>query len=1030
MAIILSQITVGDHRIMVVDSAPNLGAGITAPIGSMLIVEGQDAVWLKTGSNNTDWKISTVDKEALFLRLDNIESDIAAEETRAMAAEALLQAAVEAEALARQGDVESLQSQISAIDAVNDQDLQDEISRAQAAEAALQSNIDAEALARSSADSELDSRITSLESNTQVGLDQEILDRQAADAQLQSNIDDEAAARQLADSELDNRLSTVESELSQEILDRQSGDSNTLTSAQVYTDQKVADLVNSAPAVLDTLKELSDALGGDENFAVTVAGQIGEVDARVDQEILDRQSVDSTLQSSIDAEEARALLAESSLQSQISQEILDRQSADALKEDSINKSTDANLGDSNILFPTQKAVKDHVLNKESSLVRKLLTGKEIETLLPATTNVETADRHYSGGITHALNSDYVCYFTDQSLVFVDARNPFAVNIYKTITINTASNNFPQTITAVGNYLFMAMANGRLYTIDWTDIENPSIFGYVVIGSGQHFDVATDGQNTLFLANTTNNRVYIVDITTKTAPTLITSLVLGGFGTGVAFNNGYLYVTNYSNKLHTITKNPSTQVWEQVSVLDTIINPNRCRIVENSRGEKLLFAMRYNGVDGVFFNISNAAAPVEVKRLVMSSAMQIYAVPFAHNDIVHVGLINGTVGGISIIDVNDPKIAGAYTPVNSDGSKKFTEMRVLVKATTKSPYFKEKSLLLATGVRVGGTSAQKTTAPIQLPVINHDSVELLARPTSSALSSAVASEAQARIDADAALDARLDILESDAATKTYVDAADQALDARLDILEGADSVEGSVAKAEKDAKDYADQKIAELVNSAPEVLDTLKELSDALGGDANFATTIAGQIGAIDDKIDQEILDRAADVDAEEARALAAEALKLDKAGDTMSGDLNMGSNDIVSVDRLGLGSATPETKFHLEENNVKFNISASSVLTSGAVNAVVASIEPAADSVELFKVMITGIDSSSKDSVVYERTVRVKNIGGTIGLGTIQSDYTSEDSSMQDANCTFIVNASNVDVRVTGINAMDITWKCVVNRMR
>lgn len=40
----------------------------------------------------------------------------------------------------------------------------------------------------------------------------------------------------------------------------------------------------------------------------------------------------------------------------------------------------------------------------------------------------------------------------------------------------------------------------------------------------------------------------------------------------------------------------------------------------------------------------------------------------------------------------------------------------------------------------------------------------------------------------------------------------------------------------------DTRISGLVNSAPETLDTLKELSDALGNDPNFATTIANQIG--------------------------------------------------------------------------------------------------------------------------------------------------------------------------------------------
>lgn len=87
------------------------------------------------------------------------------------------------------------------------------------------------------------------------------------------------------------------------------------------------------------------------------------------------------------------------------------------------------------------------------------------------------------------------------------------------------------------------------------------------------------------------------------------------------------------------------------------------------------------------------------------------------------------------------------------------------------------------------------------------------------------------------------------------AEDVGIKLRLDIVEGGAGVVGSIAKAQADAQSYTDQKIAALVNSAPEVLDTLKELSDALGGDASFASTVAGQIGSVDSKVDQEILDR-------------------------------------------------------------------------------------------------------------------------------------------------------------------------------
>lgn len=51
------------------------------------------------------------------------------------------------------------------------------------------------------------------------------------------------------------------------------------------------------------------------------------------------------------------------------------------------------------------------------------------------------------------------------------------------------------------------------------------------------------------------------------------------------------------------------------------------------------------------------------------------------------------------------------------------------------------------------------------------------------------------------------------------------------------------------KEYVAQKISELVNSAPETLDTLNELATALNNDPNFATTIVTQLGTKVDKIE-------------------------------------------------------------------------------------------------------------------------------------------------------------------------------------
>ncbi|GAB3282725.1 hypothetical protein GCM10027347_59130 [Larkinella harenae] len=45
---------------------------------------------------------------------------------------------------------------------------------------------------------------------------------------------------------------------------------------KTYVDQRFTDLLNAAPATLDTLKELSDALGNDANFAATMTASLAQ----------------------------------------------------------------------------------------------------------------------------------------------------------------------------------------------------------------------------------------------------------------------------------------------------------------------------------------------------------------------------------------------------------------------------------------------------------------------------------------------------------------------------------------------------------------------------------------------------------------------------------------------------------------------------------------------------------------------------------------------------------------------------------
>jgi len=246
---------------------------------------------------------------------------------------------------ARQSADSSLQSSISTVAAGLAQELLDraaavsgEASARASADSALQTSISGlssdlatEVTARQSADSALQSSINGVAAD----LASEASARQSADTSLQSSINtvaaslaSEASARAAADTALAGSISTVSTGLAQEISDRQAavsgeasarvaGDAATLASAQSYADGKVAALVASAPAVLDTLKELADALGQDPNFATTVANNIGAVSSALSTETSRAQAAEASLQSAISAEASARAAAVASVQGEV-----------------------------------------------------------------------------------------------------------------------------------------------------------------------------------------------------------------------------------------------------------------------------------------------------------------------------------------------------------------------------------------------------------------------------------------------------------------------------------------------------------------------------------------------------------------------------------------------------------------------------------------------------------------------------------------------------------------------------------------
>lgn len=100
-----------------------------------------------------------------------------------------------------------------------------------------------------------------------------------------------------------DELDQVIDDLAAEQIARQNGDVATLDSAKSYADQKISDLINGAPQLLDTLKELADAIGNDENFAVSVANQVAQIQSALNVEVSRAQDAEAQLGLRIDGVE-------------------------------------------------------------------------------------------------------------------------------------------------------------------------------------------------------------------------------------------------------------------------------------------------------------------------------------------------------------------------------------------------------------------------------------------------------------------------------------------------------------------------------------------------------------------------------------------------------------------------------------------------------------------------------------------------------------------------------------------------------
>lgn len=291
----------------------------------------------------------------------SLESKIAEETANRTNADTVLDSKINEEITNRQADTLALQGKIDqekvdrhSEDQVLHNEISKEVTDRTNADNALQGNIDKEVQARTVADQVLQNNIDS-EATTRAAQDL-VLEHKIEDVkeqgvedkeQLLNVIAAEAAARKKGDKDLDTKkvdkregYSLTKNDFTDILkakLDGIEEKANYITHlSQLINDSgfqteeevnaAIQKIIGSAPEVLDTLKEIADALGNDPNFAATITKKLAAITEQVNQEIEDRIAGDEANSAEVAAEVQARKDADTALETKL-KEYVDNKSA-------------------------------------------------------------------------------------------------------------------------------------------------------------------------------------------------------------------------------------------------------------------------------------------------------------------------------------------------------------------------------------------------------------------------------------------------------------------------------------------------------------------------------------------------------------------------------------------------------------------------------------------------------------------------------------------------------------------------------
>ena len=375
----------------------------------------------------------------------SLESKIAEETANRTNADTVLDSKINEEITNRQADTLALQGKIDqekvdrhSEDQVLHNEISKEVTDRTNADTALQGNIDKEVQARTVADQVLQNNIDS-EATTRAAQDL-VLEHKIEDVkeqgvedkeQLLNAIAAEAAAREKGDKDLDTKkvdkregYSLTKNDFTDILkakLDGIEEHANYITHlSQLINDSgfqtedeveaAIQKIIGSAPEVLDTLKEIADALGNDPNFATTITKKLAAITEQVNQEIEDRIAGDEANSAEVATETQARKDADIALEAKL-KEYIDNKSATG----------DAAIG----------VVRDN-LNKE------IQDRKDADAAIQASLDKEIADRKTADEAYNVSLTNVNRRISELALSIQDSINTLRNELTEQVNANTTA----------------------------------------------------------------------------------------------------------------------------------------------------------------------------------------------------------------------------------------------------------------------------------------------------------------------------------------------------------------------------------------------------------------------------------------------------------------------------------------------------------------------------------------------------------------------------------------------------------------